>query len=38
MTVTLDLPVRIRYADDDADAWSITGAHGEGGKVYLDLT
>lgn len=37
MTVTPDLPVRIRDEDYDADAWSITGAHAEGGKVYLDL-
>ena len=38
MTITPDLPVRIRDANyGDDDAWSITGAHAEGGKVYLDL-
>lgn len=38
MTITPDLPVRIRDANfGDDDAWSITGAHVEGDKVYLDL-
>lgn len=37
MTVTLNLPIRIRGADYDDAAWSITGAHAEGDKVYLDL-
>lgn len=38
MTITPDHPVRIRDANyGDDDAWSITDAHVEGGKVYLDL-
>lgn len=37
LTITTDLPVRVRDRNAGDDAWSITGAHVEGDKVYLDL-